>query len=94
MLDKLGTSSHFIQQTIYKYPWAVREMLGDKPITYYFSSLIAHPADEPPTTALAHVSGPVAIDTFGGRNHGEWDLQASVRGWAGCTSLYRVLARP
>ena len=39
---------------------------------------IAHPAGEPLTTALVPVTGPVAVDTFGGRVHVEWDSQAAV----------------
>jgi hypothetical protein len=42
------------------------------------NQLIAHPAGEPQTTALVPVTGPVAIDTFGGRIHVEWDSQAAV----------------
>jgi len=37
-----------------------------------------HPPGEAPSTALPVVSGPVAVDTFGGRIHVEWDAQAAV----------------
>ncbi len=37
-----------------------------------------HPPGEAPSTALTVVSGPVAVDTFGGRIHVEWDAQAAV----------------
>ena len=39
---------------------------------------IFHPAGEPETKALVPYAGPVAVDTFGGRVHVEWDPQAAV----------------
>jgi hypothetical protein len=42
------------------------------------SNAIAHPQGEPETTALVPHAGPVAVDTFGGRVHVEWDAQAAV----------------
>ena len=39
---------------------------------------IPHPQGEPETTALVPHAGPVAVDTFGGRVHVEWDAQAAV----------------
>jgi hypothetical protein len=40
--------------------------------------LIVHPKGESENGALVPVSGPVAVDTFGGRIHVEWDAQAAV----------------
>jgi len=40
--------------------------------------LIAHPKGEPKEGALVPVRGPVAVDTFAGRVHVEWDPQAAV----------------
>lgn len=40
--------------------------------------LIAHPAGEPQRTAPWPFTGPVAVDTFGGRVPVEWDSQAAV----------------
>ncbi len=37
-----------------------------------------HPKGESETTALVPYAGPVAVDTFGGRVHVEWDPQAAV----------------
>ena len=37
-----------------------------------------HPAGERQTTALVPAPGPVAVDTFGGRVHVEWDPRAAV----------------
>lgn len=37
-----------------------------------------HPTGETATTALVPIPGPVAVDTFGGRVHVEWDPQAAV----------------
>ncbi len=37
-----------------------------------------HPAGESESTALVPHAGPVAVDTFGGRIHVEWDPQAAV----------------
>ena len=37
-----------------------------------------HPTGERETTALVPYAGPVAVDTFGGRVHVEWDPQAAV----------------
>jgi hypothetical protein len=42
------------------------------------SNPIPHPQGEPETTALVPHAGPVAVDTFGGRVHVEWDAQAAV----------------
>jgi hypothetical protein len=46
------------------------------------NDLILHPTGECDTTALmpvaGPVAGPVAVDTFGGRIHVEWDPQAAV----------------
>ncbi len=42
------------------------------------SNPISHPQGEPETTALVPHPGPVAVDTFGGRVHVEWDAQAAV----------------
>jgi hypothetical protein len=42
------------------------------------NQLIAHPVGEPQRTALVPCTGPVAVDTFGGRVHVEWDSQAAV----------------
>ena len=42
------------------------------------NKLTFHPAGEAPSTALTAVPGPVAVDTFGGRIHVEWDAQAAV----------------
>jgi hypothetical protein len=38
----------------------------------------SHPEGERKTTALVPAPGPVAVDTFGGRVHVEWDPQAAV----------------
>ena len=40
--------------------------------------LIVHPEGESQNGPLVPVSGPVAVDTFGGRVHVEWDPQAAV----------------
>ena len=40
--------------------------------------LIVHPVGESKNGALVPISGPVAVDTFGGRIHVEWDPQAAV----------------
>ena len=40
--------------------------------------LITHPEGEAKNGALVPVSGPVAVDTFGGRVHVEWDPEAAV----------------
>ena len=40
--------------------------------------LIVHPEGESQNGPLVPVSGPVAVDTFGGRIHVEWDPQAAV----------------
>ena len=37
-----------------------------------------HPTGESESTALVPHAGPVAVDTFGGRIHVEWDPQAAV----------------
>ena len=42
------------------------------------NNLILHPAGETETGALVPFAGPVAVDTFGGRVHVEWDPQAAV----------------
>ena len=41
-------------------------------------ALILLPAGEPQPMAWVSFSGPVAVDTSGGRFHVEWDLQAAV----------------
>ena len=40
--------------------------------------LRVHPLGEAINGALVPVTGPVAVDTFGGRIHVEWDPQAAV----------------
>ena len=42
------------------------------------NELTPYPAGEPQRTALVPFTGPVAVDTFGGRVHVEWDSQAAV----------------
>ena len=42
------------------------------------NDLILHPQGERKTTDLVPFAGPVAVDTFGGRVHVEWDPQAAV----------------
>ncbi len=42
------------------------------------NDLITHPKGEQQTGALMPLSGPVAVDTFSGRIHVEWNLQAAV----------------
>ena len=42
------------------------------------NDLILHPQGESTTTDLVPFVGPVAVDTFGGRVHVEWDPQAAV----------------
>ena len=42
------------------------------------SDLAAHPEGEQRTGALVPVSGPVAVDTYGGRIHVEWNPEAAV----------------
>ena len=42
------------------------------------NDLILHPTGETEPTALVPFAGPVAVDTFGGRVHVEWDPQAAV----------------
>lgn len=42
------------------------------------TTTLAHPAGEAETTALVPHAGAVAVDTFGGRVHVEWDAQAAV----------------
>ena len=37
-----------------------------------------HPTGEAEGSALVPYAGPVAVDTFGGRVHVEWDPQAAV----------------
>ena len=39
---------------------------------------VFHPLGEPKCTALMAANGPVAVDTFGGRVHVEWDAQAAI----------------
>ncbi len=39
---------------------------------------IPHPQGEPETVAVVPHAGPVAVDTFGGRVHVEWDARAAV----------------
>ena len=40
--------------------------------------IVVHPKGESKNGALVPVLGPVAVDTFGGRIHVEWDPQAAV----------------
>jgi hypothetical protein len=40
--------------------------------------IFVHPPGEATKRALAAISGPVAVDTFAGRIHVEWDPQAAV----------------
>jgi hypothetical protein len=40
--------------------------------------ILVHPTGEAKSGALVPVSGPVAVDTFGGRVHVEWDPLAAV----------------
>lgn len=40
--------------------------------------LATHPQGDEKNQALAVFSGPVAVDTFGGRVHLEWNPQAAV----------------
>jgi hypothetical protein len=42
------------------------------------NQLTFHPPGETRSTALTVVPGPVAVDTFGGRIHVEWDAEAAV----------------
>jgi len=42
------------------------------------NNAMIHPQGEPEPTALVPVSGPVAVEPFGGRVHVEWDAQAAV----------------
>lgn len=42
------------------------------------SDLVDHPSGETQNTALVPHPGPVAVDTFGGRVHVEWDPHAAV----------------
>jgi len=42
------------------------------------NQLTFHPTGEARSTALMVVPGPVAVDTFGGRIHVEWDAEAAV----------------
>ena len=42
------------------------------------SDSVTHPTGEPQNGALVPVSGPVALDTFGGRIHVEWNPEAAV----------------
>jgi hypothetical protein len=42
------------------------------------NSIDTHPKGEPQNGALVPVSGPVALDTFAGRIHVEWDPEAAV----------------
>ena len=42
------------------------------------NQLTFHPTGETRSTALTVVPGPVAVDTFGGRIHVEWDAEAAV----------------
>ncbi|MFZ1537185.1 MAG: hypothetical protein WAT23_07365 [Chromatiaceae bacterium] len=42
------------------------------------NKLTFHPTGEARSTALTAVPGPVAVDTFGGRVHVEWDSEAAV----------------
>lgn len=40
--------------------------------------LITHPKGESQSSALLTVSGPIAVDTFGGRIHVDWDPDSAV----------------
>jgi hypothetical protein len=42
------------------------------------NQLTIYPPGEAPSTALTALTGPVAVDTCGGRIHVEWDSQAAV----------------
>jgi len=42
------------------------------------NELATHPQGDEKNQALAVISGPVAVDTFGGRVHVEWNPQAAV----------------
>ncbi len=42
------------------------------------NELVTHPQGDEKNQALAVTSGPVAVDTFGGRVHVEWNPQAAV----------------
>ena len=42
------------------------------------NDLILHPMGECDTHTAMPIAGPVAVDTFGGRVHVEWDPQAAV----------------
>ena len=42
------------------------------------NDLLTHPMGEPKNRALMSSSGPVAVDTFSGRIHVEWNPQAAV----------------
>ena len=42
------------------------------------NELVTHPQGDEKNQALALISGPVAVDTFGGRVHVEWNPQAAV----------------
>ena len=42
------------------------------------NDLILHPMGECDTHTSMPIAGPVAVDTFGGRVHVEWDPQAAV----------------
>ena len=58
---------------------------------------ILHPLGEPKPTALTPWSGPVAVDTLGGRVHVEWDPQATVtkpRGQVLQSSIFEFCCGP
>ncbi len=40
--------------------------------------LLTHPSGDSPSGALAPVCGPIAVDTFGGRIHVDWNPDAAV----------------
>ncbi len=42
------------------------------------SDSLTHPKGEQRNGAMVPVSGPVALDTFGGRIHVEWNPEAAV----------------
>lgn len=42
------------------------------------NDLILHPTGERDTTVLRLRAGPVAVDSFDGRAHVEWDPQAAI----------------
>ena len=51
---------------------------------------MTHPKGEQPDGALIPVSGPVAVDTFGGRIHVEWIPGGGRDAVGSAAVLYRV----